>query len=228
MPWFYEDADDVLASLKSAAKGSRLDRQEGQGRVIELWCEAAGMVPLLTEIGEPYGIGVSSGGGYDSVTAKHSLAKRAFQRAQDDLETLVLHVGDFDPSGEGMYESLADDVGEMVFQWKDTGWIQFKRVALREDQVIEMGIETAPPKPLDSRSRSFIANHPEAVEHFGSEQITAQLEALRPPDLRTLISKTIERHLNLKIYEEVLEREKEIREQVSKALDGVNLNGSGS
>jgi hypothetical protein len=217
----YEGADDFIETIQSAAKGMKLDRQSDQPRRVELWCEAAGMVPLLTEIGEPYGIRVSSGGGYDSVTAKHELARRVVRTwGQEGKETVVLHIGDFDPSGEGMFETLDEDVSEMVWDIANRGAVRFERIALREDQVIEMEIETAPPKPLDSRSRGFVAMHPEAVEHFGSEQITAQLEALKPPELTELVTAAITERINDAAYQAVLEREEEIREDLTERLNG--------
>jgi len=39
------------------------------------WCEASGMVPQLQRIADPFGIGVYSSGGFDSVTAKHQIAR---------------------------------------------------------------------------------------------------------------------------------------------------------
>jgi hypothetical protein len=215
----YDGMDDFLENCRNAAKAMKLDRQTGQPRVIELWCEAAGMVPLMREIAGPYGIRVSSGGGYDSVTAKHNLARRtAATWLAGKRETLVLHIGDFDPSGEGMYETLNDDVSEMVWGLVGRDVFGTERIALREEQVISMNIETAPPKPQDSRRRSFVANHPQAREHFGSDNITAQLEALTPPDLRTLIVSMIDEKFDDEAYAEVRRQEDEIREELLERL----------
>lgn len=224
-PYFQESAEEFVDGMKAASQGFELDRQEGQSTRLELWCEANGTLPVISEVGDPYSVRTSSGGGYDSVTAKHELAKRIVRTwAESQVRTAVLHIGDFDPSGEGMFQTLDDDVTEMVRQF--TGSYQvvtFHRIALREDQVIDMEIETAPPKPSDSRSEAFILDHPDAVEHFGSEDISAQLEALVPSQIRELVETAIIERVDEDVRQEVLDREIEIRETLREALEDVEL-----
>lgn len=113
-PTYFDDGDDFERSVRSAAANLHLDRQRDQEQVIELWCEAGGMVPILQGIAEPYSCQVSTGGGYDSVTAKHNLGVRVGERAKRGLKTTILHVGDFDASGEDMCEVLREDAGTMA------------------------------------------------------------------------------------------------------------------
>jgi hypothetical protein len=218
-PVSYESADDFLAAMRRAAEQMNLNRQEGQPEVIELWCEAQGMAPLITELVAPFGIRVSSGGGYDSVTAKHDLAKRVARRAMEDRPTRVLHVGDFDPSGEGMYETLRDDVDAMLNDLGIPGWYTVERLALTEEQVVALSVETAPPKPKDSRTRAFIDKHPAIRSVLGTDDIAAQLEALTPPDLTTLIRTAVEERIDTDAYEEIQEREAKVRKDILGRLD---------
>jgi hypothetical protein len=111
---YFANGDHFERSVRKWAEELHLDRQRDQAQVIELWCEAGGMVPILEGIADPYSCQVSTGGGYDSVTAKHNLAERAGERAAKGLKTVVLHVGDFDASGEDMCEVLREDAGLMV------------------------------------------------------------------------------------------------------------------
>ncbi len=179
------------------------------------------MVPLMKEIGSPWAVRVNSGGGYDSVTAKHDLAQRVLERHRElELPTVVLHIGDFDPSGEGMYETLRDDVGAMVYDYgMPETELTVVRVALTEEQVIEMNVETAPPKEKDARRPGFVARHQAARAHFKSDDITAQLEALTPPELRQLITDQIETYINEDAYNDVLERERVVREELADQLE---------
>lgn len=222
---FDDEGDFKRYMLNVADKHFALDRQDGQDRVIELWCEAGGMVPLMAEIAKPYGIKVSSGGGYDSVTSKHKLVIRARDRYKDEgVGTLVLHVGDFDGSGEDMCNVLHEDCLTMFLQWTSDAdgepahAFEVKRVALTEDQVREYNVETAPPKPSDSRTEAFIDRHLELVNELGTESISAQLEALTPPQLRELITAEIEEQMDITIYDEVMEREESTRTAVLKKL----------
>jgi hypothetical protein len=235
----FEDQDHFERSIRSAAENLTLDRQRDQDKVIELWCEAGGMVPILQGIAHPYSCRVNSGGGYDSVTAKHKLALRVRDRAKEELRTVILHVGDFDGSGEDMASSLFDDVRYMVAarvfhdvkggppkeeERKRIGWaldfFELERVALTAEQVLERGVETAPPKPTDSRTRAFAERNAWLAEELGTPHISAQLEALTPPELTDVISEAIERHLDMDVYRTVLEEEEPIRESILTWLDG--------
>jgi hypothetical protein len=216
----YDGYEDFLDDSCHRVKQMRLDGQDGQPQILEIWCEANGMVPLMRDIGSPWTVRVSSGGGYDSVTAKHDLAKRVLGREGRGLPTVVLHVGDFDPSGEGMWETLRDDVGMMVYDFgADPDSLTIERVALTEEQVIEMGVETAPPKKKDARRRGFVERHPYIAAHLGTEDITAQLEALTPPELRSLITMQIEGYIEPEPYENVIQRESEIRDELLDKLE---------
>lgn len=263
-PTTFGDADEFMENARSWASEMNVDRQRGQNKVIELWCEAGGMMPILKGIGEPYSARANTGGGYDSVTAKHELALRVAERAKAGLPTLILHVGDFDGSGEDMCEVLRDDAGRMALtqvmraavrtydqiegaetdfdiapgfvweairgtreqgkrlpdqflDWLD-GFMEVERVALTGEQVVEREVITAPPKPSDSRTRGFVERNWETVEALGSEDISAQLEALTPAELRALVTEVIEEHIDMDVYEGVLAQEEAERDDLAERL----------
>lgn len=162
----------------------RLDRNTDQPHHIELWCEAAGMAPMLSQMVRHRDVTVYSTGGFSSVTVTYEVAQRIARR---DKPTYFLHIGDFDPSGESIFTSMSQDIGSFVASefgatWNPhTGLVYGRdgsvderffipeRVALTEDQVAEYDLPTAPPKGSDSRSANWIGE-------------TTQAEAL-PPDL---------------------------------------------
>lgn len=259
---YFANADHFMRSVRGWADEMSLDRQKGQDKVIELWCEAGGMFPILQGIAAPYSCRANTGGGYDSVTAKHNLAVRVRERARHGLPTLILHVGDFDPSGEDMCNTLREDAGEMALAQvlraanRDTtegpvdwvpdletvllaqlrdgdkltgaetqrlarwarGFLTVERVALTGEQVVDRQVITAPPKRSDSRRQGFIENNWEIVEALGTEDISAQLEALTPQELRELVTEVIEDHLDMAVYERALRDEQEVRDDLSERL----------
>jgi hypothetical protein len=221
-PFHFEDGENGYRRyMLQVAEQFRLNRQDDQERVIELWCEAGGMVPTMADIADPFGIKVSSGGGYDSVTSKHQLACRARDRFNDEGRgTLVLHVGDFDGSGEDMFNVLHEDCLTMFMQWgcPEHGF-EVTRVALTENQVREYNVETAPPKPSDSRTEGFLNRYYGLANELGTDDISAQLEALTPPELTTLITAEIEEQMNTDVYNALLERESELREQIIEKVE---------
>lgn len=144
-----------------------LDPQGGQPVYLELWCEAAGMVPMLHRIVANYGVPVYSFGGFGSVTALREAAQRTTYR---DVPTRVLHVGDYDPSGVTIFESAAADVAAFG------GNVVFERVALLPDQIRAFDLPTAPPKKNDKRS-AFSDDHTVQLESMDPSDVTDVLQA---------------------------------------------------
>ena len=182
------------------AKAYRLDRQANQRMRIELWCEAAGMLPQLARVADEFSVRVFSSGGFSSLTAVRLIADRALER---ERPTLLLHVGDFDPSGESIFETLAQDAAAFVDGDRVIApqRIDAVRVALTADQVADYGLPTAPPKRSDSRSRSWAGE-------------TCQLEALPPDVLASLVREAIESTIDMGVYRAVLDVEQQQRAQL--------------
>lgn len=185
-------------------KTYRRDRQVGQRARVELWCEAAGMAPQLAQVADHYSVPVFSAGGFCSLTAIRSIAKRALDR---DVPTVLLHVGDLDPSGESIFDALAADAVAFVRADRviETLDIEAVRVALTADQVEEYGLETAPPKDTDSRARRWRGE-------------TCQLEALAPDLLAEIVREAIEDRLDLDLLARQIDAEDHDRIQLGRAL----------
>jgi hypothetical protein len=225
-PYYFGGPGDFVESVEGWARGYRQNRWDGQAQQIELWCEAEGMVPTVVSVAQPYSLRVSSGGGYDSVTAKHKLANRVSAIFKEyGLKTIVLHVGDFDPSGDGMWEVMREDVAFMVAQqcWEHTqGYVarvyedifDIERVGLTGRQVIDRGIITAPPKDTDSRMAAFLDKHWEIRDELGTDDIAAQLEALEPPELVALFDTAIRGYLDEDVYNDALADELSTRNEL--------------
>ena len=209
---------DYWQTVRDLADHYSLDRQIGQPQEIELWAEAAGMVPMLARMVSPWSIPVYSTGGFSSVTVTYEVAERVVAR---DRPTVLLHVGDYDPSGESIFESMTQDIGAFVVgkyggKWNpETGetlelagerpcLFKPRRVALTEAQVAEYDLPTAPPKATDSRSNNWLGS-------------TTQAEAMPPSLLEEVVRDAVRSYIDRDAYAEVIEREREDRD----AIDGV-------
>jgi hypothetical protein len=161
---FYGGVADFHDETARRARRYRRDRQAGQDYYIELWSEAAGMIQQLARVANRYSVPVYSCGGFASLTANYDIAERALDR---NVPTVLLHVGDFDPSGESIFESMAEDAAAFVEADRAIGTqlIVAERVALIGEQVKQYELPTAPAKATDSRSKRW-------------EGETCQLEAL--------------------------------------------------
>ncbi|MFJ8856698.1 hypothetical protein [Streptomyces sp. NPDC102437] len=189
------------AAVAEAADDYRVDRQAGQPVRLELWCETAGMVPQLSRIGAEFGIACFSGGGFDGLAGKHDAALRAVEGGR---ETVVLHLGDHDPSGEHLFNALAEDV--ITFAQAAGAEVELERVAVTAEQVTANNLPTAPPKATDRRSFSGTA--------------TTQAEALPPDILAAIVRRAIGAHRDPVIHQRILAREKAEREVIRRRLTG--------
>jgi hypothetical protein len=179
---------------------------------IRVYCEAAGMMPQLERVCEPYSIPVYSCSGFDSVSAKYQLKEACWRSfVYQGRQTVILHLGDYDPSGESIFnDGLVEDI--YAFLARDVPHKEphevavFERVALKVHHIERFELPTAPPKSTDGRTKNWQGG------------ATCQLEALPPDVLAGLLDATIKTYLNLAVYEEDLRAEEEERRRITKAL----------
>jgi hypothetical protein len=142
----YSSADDFLSTVKDWAGRVDLDLLQFQPVYVEVLCEAAGMVPQLQRVAEPFGIPVRSSGGFDSTTVKHDLA--VFY-ARQEKPVKALHVGDLDPSGVHLHSALQEDLD--AFLSRLGGSCDVVRVGVDPSHVEQYGLPTDTPKAGDKR-----------------------------------------------------------------------------
>lgn len=200
----FDSRDDFLRHLRGMGQRYKRNKLAEQDVHIEVWCEAAGMLPQIDTVAEPYSVKAYSSGGFDSLTAKKDLADRICRIAKP---TVILHLGDCDPSGEGIFDSVAQDVTAFVDADRPHGLVsvEFERIALTRAQVAEFDLPTAPAKASDTRSRSWDGG-------------TCQLEALPPDKIAEIVDGSILRHIDLDQLFEDEEKEGEEREEITRLL----------
>jgi len=208
----YADENDFYKHIREEGVAFTRDKLARQKINMRVYCEAAGMMPQLERVCEPYSIPVYSCSGFDSVSAKYQL-KEACWRAfvYQGRRTVILHLGDYDPSGESIFEDgLVEDV--YAFLERDVPHKAphevaiFERVALKAEHIERFNLPTAPPKGTDSRTKNW------------QGEATCQLEALPPDVLAGLLDATIKTYINLAVYERDLKAEQEERRRITKAL----------
>ena len=159
---------------------------------------------------------VYSCSGFDSLTSKYDLAQdvsRAF--TYKGRRTVVLHLGDHDPSGESMFsDGLVEDVhafvGSIIHHEDPSDVVMFKRVALTAEQARGHSLEAAPPKEKDSRSKKW-----------GSRP-TYQLEALPPNVLAQMVDSEITSLFDREIFEADVAAQPGTRRTIAKQLPAPN------
>ena len=203
-PSHFDGVPSFWSTVASAADRYRLDRSSRQPCRLELWVEAAGMVPQARRVADEYGVPVQSSGGFDSTTAKHDAALRFLG---DQRPTVVLHIGDFDPSGCAIVDSVADDISNFVADYGRPDCARFERLAVTPEQIARFGLPTAPQKVTDRRGEAMVD--------------TVQAEALSPDELARIIGDGIRSRLDLDALDDVLGLELLHRYELRDRLEGL-------
>jgi hypothetical protein len=199
-PFYYDDADDFLASLRLRAQNFNLDRTAGQPQRLIITCESRGMVPQLERVAEPYGIPVFSSGGYDSLTSQHSFANELVDQSRP---TEVLHIGDHDWWGHKIHNALAENVIKFAAELGNDNKVTFSRLAVSPAQIARYHLPTMPPNPKRPS--------------FGR---TCQAEALAPDTLATILRTAITDRLDARAYKRALAAERKAQRTALARLDG--------
>ena len=201
----WTSGDHFVDAVRANAERLRFDRQRGQARHVVVWCEAAGMAPQLSAAVEEFGVAVLSSGGFDSLTFKHTVAVEIADR---EVPTMILHVGDRDPSGEHVHMSLSEDLNAFVEDLAAEDYVRLERIAVTDEQVQRLSLPTSPPKKTDRRSFDGSA--------------TTQAEAIEPRELRRIVRAAVLDQLDADVLAGVLNDEAAARKALVAALDEVS------
>jgi hypothetical protein len=207
---FYSGEEDFYGYIHEEAKGYERDKLANQECDIRVYCEAAGMMPQLERVSRRYSVPVYSCSGFDSLTAKYDLAKAVAEASTyRGRQTVILHLGDMDPSGETIFDAISQDVYAFlevdVPHKRPEDIAIFERVALTEELVEEYDLPTDPAKE-SSHSAGW------------GNRRACQLEALAPDVLARVLAEAIESHVDLDILEADRKAEVEERRKIAKAL----------
>ncbi len=210
----FNDRDDFLSHVRHMGSHYTRNKLSAQSIYIEVWCEAGGMLPQIDDVTAPYSVKAYSSGGFDSLTAKKDLANRILRV---EKPAIILHLGDCDPSGEDIFNAVAEDVTAFVMADRPHGLVnvEFHRVALTKRQVSEYDLPTAPPKATDSRSKNW-------------EGETCQLEALPPNVIAKILQSVLLSHIDPHLYRADVEAQKVDRDAISRLLLPAPIDGDAS
>ncbi|HEX7088773.1 MAG TPA: hypothetical protein VF192_01485 [Longimicrobiales bacterium] len=243
IPQTFDDAADFWASVRSDFRHYSRNRQAGQPVFVELFCEAPGMMPQLQRAAFPYSVPVYGTRGFTGLSVVGEVARRALMR---DVPTTILQVGDLDPSGVGIFETLAADVHEFVRQAvsvtiraKDPNYVLLTNLGVTRERAEDIATGRAengsPHGGLPTVEARRIALTWEQVEEHDLPTAppsskdsrsknwpyaeTAQAEALPPDLLAQIVRDAIEEELDMDRYHEEVDREEADRERIGARID---------
>jgi hypothetical protein len=194
---------DPAEYARAVPHSYRRDKWDGQPKHISVWSEKSTVEGTLRPVLEKYEVPFQVLHGWSGATPVRDAAQANLHREQD---TLILYVGDYDPSGMGMSEldlprrlfrySSDDPTDNKDIEPEDAREIlagvrlEIRRIALTEAHIVRLGSATRFPaidKKDDSRHDWFVANY----GHYCWE-----LDALSPVDLRRCVEEAITAELD--------------------------------
>lgn len=200
----WQDPREFWRSVRWSAEGYRHDETDGQPYHCELWVEAGGMLPQAATVARQYGITSYTAGGFNGLTDKYQTAERI---ASQDKPVIIFHVGDYDPSGCAIIDSLAEDVGAFVEELNPHQEVDWRRIAVTPAQISRYRLPTAPQKRTDVRGEPMAD--------------TVQAEALPPDVLAREMDAAISEVIDNDALEATRTLGEEQRAEILRTLDGL-------
>ncbi|WP_298737655.1 hypothetical protein [uncultured Chitinophaga sp.] len=182
--------------IRASAEQFQYDKWSDQDNYVEVWVEKDALVNVVGQICQRLDVNFFSCRGYVSQSEMWVAARRLKQYEDDGKQTIVLHLGDHDPSGRDMSRDVLDRLE--LFESNP----MFKRIALNMDQIEEYDPPPNPTKASDSRADGYIAE-------FGHE--CWELDALNPNVIENLIKAHVDQYCDRRRFEAYREREEEAR-----------------
>lgn len=183
-----------------------MSRWAGQECRVEVWVEKEALVGVVQRAAAERRMDFFACRGYVSQSELYSAAKRHLRRLERlQQRTIILHLGDHDPSGIDMTRDIEDRL--QLFGAYTT---QVHRLALNYDQVEEYSPPPNPAKLSDSRAPGYI-------ERFGDQ--SWELDALEPRMLHDLILEHADRYIDHKLFAKAEKAEKRGRKLLRSARE---------
>lgn len=204
----WNDPSDII---RSAAHSFALDKWKGQQYRPEIWVEKEALAGVVERAASQNDVSFLSCRGYMSASEMYEAAQRIrLRRRHDDQETVIIYLGDHDPSGLDMSDGDIPKRFEIFLDKYDQDPVKVNRVALNWNQIEQYSPPPNPAKETDSRFAVY-------QEQFGDE--SWELDALDPNTLLAIIQTAIDDVIDADLFAEMKDREETQRQILSKASE---------
>lgn len=194
---------DLKDFMKTVSEAYSKDMWQNQDRYIEIWTEKDALREVINAITYTYDVGLQVVRGQYPRTGIYETSKR--YKAQKDKKCFLYYVGDYDPSGFSIYDSIK----ERLLNYGVDVEIP-DRLALTKEQIEKYSLPSDPGKEKDPNYKKF-------VELTGSDQVV-ELDSLPPEILREIIKACIIENLDLKFFGTSVKNEEAERKRLKKFI----------
>lgn len=197
------------SAITSLSRRYSIDMWQNQDTRLEVWIEKDALLGVIEKTCRDNDVDYFACRGYVSQSALYEAGKRMERYQRDGYRTVIIHMGDHDPSGIDMTRDNQDRVD--LFGWDST---EVRRIALNYDQVEAYSPPPNPAKMSDSRAAEYVAEHGYS---------SWELDALEPRTMRTLLQDTINEYKDEDAWQEredlLADDQRVLRELIAQARD---------
>lgn len=199
---------DIQDAVEDTVRHYRLNRQEGQENCVEIWTEKDAVSNILKRVSQHFHVRLMVNRGYSSCSAmKDAFDRLQLSKRMQGQKTIILYVGDYDPSGLDMIRDIESRLNEFGLDN-----FEIVHVALTVEQIKEFNPPPNPAKITDPRAKRYIAEH-------GSE--SWELDALKPNDLEKIVQRNVLNFIDLGLFESMLQKEKEDKAKLTELIKNI-------
>ncbi len=197
----FDNPSDILYS---AVVGYQVDSREDQDFYVEVWIEKEALLGVIEPVCRRLDVTYLACRGYLSQSAMYNAAQRMRHAESEGQETVVLYLGDHDPSGIDMTR----DIQERLEAFGAETLVD--RLGLNMDQVEHYNPPPNFAKLTDTRSAKYIDRH-------GRD--SWELDALSPQIITMLVEDAIDIYTDDDKRQALLDQQEKDRDQLNYVME---------
>jgi hypothetical protein len=202
----FDSLDDALRRTRETY---RRDLWSTQPYYCELWIEKDAIASIVSDVANDFGVPVFVCRGFASLSSLHGAAQTFKNARWSGKDVVIFHMGDYDPSGhaaaDAIERSLAEDFGCDI---------NFRRLAVTQDQIREQNLPTRPTK------------HSTHAKDWGEEE-SVELDAMSSFDMRRIVGDAIESLIDPYEWAKLQGIEREEKTTLARTIAGFSASQNG-
>ena len=198
----------IPGALQDTLKQYRLNRQQNQRVYIECVSEKDALSGILKRVTKQYHIRLMINRGYSSLSAMYDARNRFKSYADAGYRTVIIYLGDHDPSGLDMIRDVRERLAELGL-----ASIEVIPIALTMDQINQYNPPPDPAKITDPRAAWYI-------QEYGNH--SWEVDALPPNVLTDLLTNTIQGLIDMDIFNEIMVQETADKDELARLIEDFN------
>jgi hypothetical protein len=205
---YYEN--DITDSIERTLRCYRLDRMKNQDVYIEVMIEKMAIYEIVKQVTDAYSITLTGNKGNCSVTVLYDCANRLKKACAEGKYCIILYIGDHDPSGLMMIDSICNQLSLMCVPN-----FEFRPIALTQEQALQYNLPVNPVKMSDK-------NSPNYIEKYG--KAAWECDALPTKVMQDILRMEILSCIDCDKYQDMLDQEENEKKELSEIIKSWRIN----